>query len=583
MRFPALTRVLSVVLVLVCLGMAAAGGLGLSGAEKERRNLFNDMERLLERVEEYRTVTAELEGARSYDERSDELDEKQKQHDKESSEHRMDLTTYTATQYGLKKGTEAMDLADMQFAEYRAMFESGMASFEAGLAQASGLLSTLWQLYNTASGVLSSANAHLNYANQLVASLDAGEVLTYARMAEVYDEFIRAADEAQTLLDTLHGMEGALDALAAYDVNSLTNMAGGMAQLEGGMAALGSMPTDAYAETGVDIDLGQLLELKSGFDQTWATVKQAMHDFDAVLPQLEAQTQAVTGMNFTQLRQTAEAQRNEMAAKGDAPLEPQESAAIYAAYGMNRDQLRSSLAEASAKLAEINAYAAQAYSLLSTLQTQFDSLRGYIASAKQMIADAADALFYARALIWYQMGQQEEKEEELLKRKERLDQEAGELEELAEQAEARKSVEQRQRSLRAILRSRDEIRRRSDDGEDLAEAAADYAQETEREAEESYQARRRACLRMLVGAACGLLGIPAAFEQLRGRFFLFVPVLLCMGCAAWAELIFRQMGRGDSYSALTVIGFALLLLAVSAPKPKRKKQKRAGGKHLAHS
>ena len=60
MKHPALTRVLAIVLVLLCLTMAAAGALGLTRAGKDRRSTLEEMQRLRARIEEYETVSAEL-------------------------------------------------------------------------------------------------------------------------------------------------------------------------------------------------------------------------------------------------------------------------------------------------------------------------------------------------------------------------------------------------------------------------------------------------------------------------------------------------------------------------------------------
>ena len=61
----------------------------------------------------------------------------------------------------------------------------------------------------------------------------------------------------------------------------------------------------------------------------------------------------------------------------------------------------------------------------------------------------------------------------------------------------------------------------------------------------------------------------SAFEQLRSRFMLLVPVLGCVACAAGAAYLFVTMGRGSSYSALAAAGFGLLQLLISLPKARK--------------
>ena len=74
---------------------------------------------------------------------------------------------------------------------------------------------------------------------------------------------------------------------------------------------------------------------------------------------------------------------------------------------------------------------------------------------------------------------------------------------------------------------------------------------------------------MLAGALCGLIGIPAAFEQIRSRVLLLASVLLCVACAAGAEYLFVTMGRGSSYSALAAASFGLLQLLISLPRARK--------------
>lgn len=579
MKHPALTRVFAVVLVLMCMTMALAGGLGLSRAERDRQTANEEMTRLRARVDEYRAVTASLSGSDSYADQSEALDERQAQHDREASEQRIDLTTYTATQYGLQLGIQALDEADWQFASLKSVFDRGMIAFQQGMGQASQLLSQLWQVYNAAAGILENVNAHMVYAMNLDASLAAGEELTVATLVSAYDEVLRAVDETEAAIATIYELEPTLDALAAFDPASLSSLADGMGDIPAGLSGLGDfqLPSDLTAVTQVPIDLTQFSQMRDQFNEIWAVIKQALADFAQIRPQLDAQIQSLTGMSTAELRAAAQANRDALAAQGEEPLDAELSEAIYAAYTGNYETIQAMIGRANAEIGQINGYAAQAYSLLYTLQTQLDALNALMAQAQQMIAAGERALYDARTMIWWQMGQQSELEESLRGRRTRLDQESEELRGLSEQAEDQRSLEQSQRSLRAILLERDEIRSRMDAGQELPDAALSYAEDTEREAELTWTLRRRACLLMLAGAVCGLLGLPAAFEQIRSRFLLLTPVLLCLAGAIGAEWIFVGMGRGHSYSALTVAGFALLQLLVTVPVDKKKR----GGKHLA--
>ena len=581
MKHPAMTRVLAIVLVLLCMAMAVAGGLGLSRADRDRNRTQEETARLRSRAEEYRAVALSLEGTESYQTQNETLNEHQTQHAQDSAEHRVDLTTYTTTQYGLRVGTQAIEAAEREFLDYKFIFEHSISDYEKAMEQVSSLLGQLWTLYNTTAAALERANTHLNNAQSMVARLEAGDTLTAAMLVTAYDEAMQALDEVAGLRDTMREMEPTLDAIAAFDPESLTNLTASMDQIPQNIDALSDFKLDPEVEAAFDappIDIEELLEIKRVYNQPWASLKQALDTVDTIAPLLEQRAQELTGMDVEQLRAAAQAARDALAAQGDEPLDEETEAAVRLAYALYRDQIQGFLNEAASSLGEVNAYAEQAHTLLTTVQGAVDGMNGLMAKARKMLADAESAIYAAKVTIWWQMGQQTELEEHLREGREKLDEQADTLQTLADQAEEQKALEQRLRSLRAMLLDYDGVRERVEDGQMPDEAALAAAEESEGTAERTWSDRRHACILMLVGAVCALIGIPAAFEQIRSRFLLLVPVILCLGCALGAEWIFVNMGRGHSYSALSVAGFAVLQLLFSAP-VKRKTQRR--GKHLA--
>ena len=573
MKHPALTRVLSIALVVLCLTMAAAGALGLNQAQRDRRLSLEDMERLRGRVEEYRALTAKLEGRESGDALSGRLDEESQAHDRESAQHRSELGTFTATQYGLNAGLDAIDQAEAQFASLKAAFEKGMASYRKGIAQIDTILDSLWTLYETAASVLYSSHEHLDAVRGIGDSLDSADELSYAQVVAAYDELLSIADETSVTAETLRGLESTFDALAAVDIGAIADMIETMQQMAESLGSFGDIPLDGYLDFDVelDFDMDQIVQLKNSFDQVWGAIKQGLALYDTAKAEAETELQELTGMSLEELRTEAQAARDALAAHGDEPLDPAESEAILAAWRSVRDPILQGLNAAEAGLRELDGYLGQLYTALDTFQTQIDALKSLVSAAAGMIAAAEQAMIDARALIWQQMGLQREKEEALWERKEALDQEALALQQLTDEAETQEEMEQRQRTLRMNLLSRDGIKERCDAGEELGSAAQAYLDETLREAEDSYARRRTACLLMLFGALYSLIGIPAAFETVRDRLLMSLPLLHVLGFAAGAEQILWKLGRGLSYSCLAVMAFALLQLLVSRPRKKKKR------------
>jgi hypothetical protein len=109
-----------------------------------------------------------------------------------------------------------------------------------------------------------------------------------------------------------------------------------------------------------------------------------------------------------------------------------------------------------------------------------------------------------------------------------------------------------------------------EDGADLMSAAEDYAAQYAADTEHRYTGRMWVNLLMLLGALCGCIGIPVAFEKIKNRGMLIIPVLLSLACAVAAEIQCLQLGRGNSYSALAVAIFAGIQLLLVLPKPSAK-------------
>ena len=568
MKHPALTRVFAIVVALLGLTMAMAGGLGLRSAEEDRQSALYTVRRLRERAASYREITDSLRNTEAYADQNAALEEKQSGHDSESSEHRADVSTYTLTNFGLTAGTNALDLADQQFASYKAVFEEAMPVFEEGLGQASSLLGALRQVYDAAMDALDDVNAHLDYANAVAASLSAGEAVTYADVTAACDQQLALLDELAAVPDQLRELTPALDAISAFDPESLTALLDAMEKLPASLGSFGNVDLSAYAGAGVpvDFDLDRLVRLKAVYDEGWSAVKQALEREEIVSAALEQGVEDATGMSFADLRQQMQDTRDRLAAHGEEPIDPQLSDAALEGFNLTSGAVREALDRANTAMETVNTQASELGGSLAEIEGVVYGFNGLLSQARQMLYEGENALYWARAAIWYQMGQQREKEEALRKHRDALAQEAEELRKLSEQAEAQKKAEQRQRSLRAILLRRDEIRSRVDAGEEPDAAALAYARERENQAETENRLRARACHLMLVGGLFALLAIPTAFERIRSRFLLLLTVLLCLGCAAAAEWIFYQMGRGHSYSALAVAVFALLQLFVTLPK-----------------
>ena len=120
--------------------------------------------------------------------------------------------------------------------------------------------------------------------------------------------------------------------------------------------------------------------------------------------------------------------------------------------------------------------------MLAQGRAAIEQARAALEEAGRQIAEGEKQLYDARAMIWWQMGQQREKAARLQYEKERLDVEAVQLKDAAAAVEARKELEQSERSLRLMLLKREEVEEKNEGGMDLSEAAVLTASEQENEA-----------------------------------------------------------------------------------------------------
>lgn len=529
MRHPALTRVFSVVLAVLCLVMLLAGVLGAGAAFRERSSAREDRGRLLSRAEEYKAVALALENGISYEEAWAELGTRQESHEDEASEHRAELAQYTATKGGLTKGTDALDQADAamesgwaqyyagleEFERKEADFMEGYEQFQQGKAQ----LEEGWRQYEAAAGLLAGVQA------QLAGFKNLGDILDSEEENARYELSLAAFDGA----------------LAAYD---------GAMNLISGLVEQGSVTEEQ-------------------------------------LRQINEAVTAVLGMSPEAFRAQIQAARDDIAAGGDSGVMSEEQfAAVKELYNTNREKIQQTVVVLEAKLAEYQTQLSQTRSQLEAAQAEMDKMDSYMEQGKAGIEQGRlaleqvkakmeqgeQALYDSRARIWYELGKLRAQEEELRREKESLEAESATLGEMKLSAEERRSLEQRETSLRLMLMERDGIAERMEAGAALSAAAADYAEALQKDDIRAFAARLAACILMILGALAGFASIPGAFEKLKGRRALIIPPALCLVCAAAAEMIFFLSDRGLSYSALGVIIFAATLLLTLAGRGKTAKK-----------
>ncbi len=553
MRYPALTRILALVLALLCLPMLLAGVLGLRSAGREHAKKQEEQERLSARIREYRTVSEALSGTVSYEQVKQDQEQRQEQHDEDAAKHKMDLATYTATQSGIEQGIAAMDEADAQFAagvqqylegveafeQQEAEFWRGYEQFQEGKRQLEDGVAQ----YESMRGILQAAQAQLAGLTALRDVLDRGDIEDPEALRQ---EAMTAYEEALSAWEQAVGSTEALDGLGSLGPEQIQLLLTALAQ-----------------NGGTDLDLSAL---------TGVTPEQ--------LQQLEASVTQATGMTPEQIRAALEDGYSQLQGMDpQAMMDPEQLALLQQLYQENRELVLTAIDALSGRLGELSEQLEAGYSQLEQAQAEMEQMENAMEAGMAALEEGRyaleevgreieageDALNEGREELWYQMGKLEEQEQELRQKKEQLDREADELTELERQAQQQKELEQRERNLRLGLLERENIARLVEEGETLLDAAQTAADDFALAAQQRYQGRMTCHLLMLLGALCGLLGIPGAFERVKKPLWRWAPILLCLGCATAVEILSRRLGLGDSYSALSVMVFACIQLLLIRP------------------
>ena len=520
-----MTRVFAAVLAVLCAVMLMAGSLGLAKASADRRAGSADIQRLRERLSEYIETDSALTGKKSYEQEKKTLDRKEQKQQENASEHRRELAEYTATKGGLTQGTAALDKADAAMAMGKGQYEAGLKEFEAQEA-------AFYEGY------------------------------------EQYLQGVEQLEQAKRLYDATAAMLAAAEAQLAQ------------------MSALGELIDNGDKSALVEQGVNQLDAALSAYDQATDYVNglAAQGAISAEqLKQLNDAVTAATGMSPEEMRAAAQKTRDDLAsADADDIISDERFERIKSAYDANRDRINAASAAMRAQIDQYKVQLAEQGEQLAAAQAELDALapimeegrkgiefgRAQLEAAGAKIVMGEKALYEGRTAIWYQLGKLRDKYAELEQSKRELDENRASLEKYRAAADEKKTLEQRRNSLRLMLLERDGIDQRVDGGMELIDAANEYLTELETKTAGDFQGRAAAYVIMIVGAAAGFAGIPAAFEKTNKRAMLVLPPLVCLGCAVAAELICISLGRGSSYSAIGVMIFAVIQLLLVLPKKK---------------
>ena len=527
MRYPTMTRVFAVFLALCSLMLIGAGIFGMYTSDKNKTQELRQLKEIEDTAEQLKDLSLALQGGRAYKEEKEELSEKTQDFQKAASEHRRELTEYTAKKGGMKIGTEALDQADAaviqakaELSKQRAAFEAKEAEFNAGYEEFSAGKEKLRQgrlLFDDIMGLFNAAEEALNATDVLEELRDSDEPKERLELA------IKACNDTVSAMDRGD---------AAF--NSLLE---------------GKIISEAQAQ-----EIGKAIEAATG-----TSYKSLREKLEQSRDELLA-TDPETGMSLEDyIKFRLEYDRYRAAIR-----------ILVSASRAGMDKARPGLNEKNQELTAAEAELYKAEAMLEEGRLGLEAGRRMLNEAEAQLQKGAKELYEKRTLIWYELGQLEDKFQELKIQKAKLQGDSEALKQLEAEAKQRKELEGKYSSASLKLRDVKEIREEYEKGGDLYEISTAYANKLSDEISHRHSLESLMEGLMILNGILGFLPLFFLFGKERSRKIrLFAPVLVLI--LSSSLLIFGCFADfGLLKSLLTVLLAALALLISAIPNKKKK-------------
>ena len=312
--------------------------------------------------------------------------------------------------------------------------------------------------------------------------------------------------------------------------------------------------------------LGQMLQILSDADEVTGSVTDQMEEIRETAGIVDRNTDEIAGYLDAFMQDT------------DYQFTEDQMRDIRAAYMANQESIEKELGSIEEERKEgyntvirASSTAERIFGLLGQLSGAKATLEETLAAMKEVgeqIEEGEAALVEGKAKLSEAKEQQKKKAEELDNKKKDLDQQEKALKQSTELAEEQKALEDREKALRTALLSREEIRRRSQYGEELLSASEHWLAEYTDQTAERYRDRFDASLLMIACAILAFAGALTSFGEIRYRMITLLTTLLCLALSISAVLLLQRMGRGISWSATVtavIAAMELILLIPSMP------------------
>lgn len=538
LRHPALVKVMSVALAVLCIVMIGFGITKINDASENREKSLKAAENLAAKCDKYIEIDREFAAdPLNYEAAAAELDKLLEQYEKDNAEHKAKLAEFSATKGGTTMGSLALDEAAVALKAGKKQYEDSVAELTKQLGEFSYILQnppSAEQMQFMAMAV-EAAKVQADKWNEKLTELQ-------NKQEELYEQGIH--EEALAELRVL-----------------ITSLGEEKVQLE---------DEEAKLQTLYDNSKAQFEEAK-----------------EAVTAYIAEQT----GLSEEEKAAAAEAYIVQLTGKTAEEWETE-----VAGYETELQGIKDEISELTERLGETTERADEMEAALDEIQKSLDTVKiGYDAAAAeyskakdlyeklsmavqaiQMLNEAKRAIQVSEVEIgnaWYTLKQTregfDETHDELLSDKLQLENEQAAIREMENKIDSYNDISNRWKRARTALLLYPDIKSRVDAGEEITESAQTVKAAMENSAEREYKGRRTIAILCIVSGMFGLMTLPAAFEKIRTYPGIMIFTVLCLLCAAGAESIGLYMDWGQTYAALAGALFALLLIPAALPEKKR--------------
>ena len=547
-KHQALARVFAVVLAVMCLLMGINGLKGFGKAQDEYRERTDYADRYAKRINTYIEIDEELKGSITYDEALKELEKMQEEHDKDASQHKTDTAMYSAEKGGNTMGADMIWELMPQLKGARAELEAGKKQLEEGEAQ-------LQQAKAAIDGLIISANNGASQCSNAVGELNIFLGNLSALMAQ-------EPAPPEKPVEPTAPTEPAAPAELSEDADEVAK-----AEYEAAMAEYNEKLVQYEAE-------------KAAYDAAMLEYNSAVEKYNAEQAEYEA-AHSEWQNSYTELMaspvpansaETLANQASAFVALANAVEEATGQALPFDPSGMSElnptspEELRNALDMLAGGYSAISGGLVAAGPVIALKEQELAAAKAQLEAGEKELEKGEAEAQRQLELIWYNLGELEKDKAELEESKIKLDEEANVLSKKVVETDELKALENKRTSTRLILTGVKEVKDMYEESKDLVGSANTYLDSYRTETDKLHVGKLILNGLAVLGAVSGFIGIPAAFEKIKKRFWLIAPVVLCLICACAADGINMYLGLGQMYTALAAAIFAAIHLLVILPK-----------------